>query len=99
MLPSMHWIALVSAVSNDRARSYLNSFGFSPLTLDKIDFRKQGGSLMFSNEKKIEWTIRGRGKELSRAGVKHYIFMPFDGHDLEILPIHRTIPGHFLIDL
>ncbi len=81
MLPSMHWLALASATSNATARSYLQSFGFSPLDLEKINLRRHGGSLAFMDGRRIEWTITGPGKGVARVGVKHVIFVATDGPD------------------
>jgi len=81
MLPSMHWFALASATSNAEAGSYLESFGFSPLNLEKIDLHGHGGSLTFPGGSRIEWTIAGPGKGFPRVGVKHVIFVAADGPD------------------
>lgn len=79
MLPSMHWFALASATSNADAGSYLESFGFSPLNLERIDLRAHGGSLAFPGGSRIEWTIAGPGRGLPRVGVRHVIFVAADG--------------------
>jgi hypothetical protein len=81
MMPSMHWFALLSATSNNTARSYLQSFGFTPLNLEKIELQEHSGSLVFKDEGLIEWTIIGPGKELPRVGVNHVIFVAADGPD------------------
>lgn len=78
MLPTFHWFALSSATSNAAARSYLQSFGFSPMNLNKIALREHGGSLSFSNGGRIEWTIVGPGKRLPRVGVNHVLFVTAD---------------------
>lgn len=81
MLPSMHWFAVASATSNPDAGSYLKSFGFSPLKLEKIALRSYGGSLAFPGGSRINWTIAGPGKGLPRVGVRHVIFVAADGPD------------------
>jgi hypothetical protein len=81
MLPSMHWLALASATSNADAGRYLESFGFNPLNLEKIDLQGHGGSLAFPDGSRIVWTIAGPGKGLPRVGVRHVIFVAADGPD------------------
>lgn len=79
MLPSMHWFALTSATSNVTAQSYLQTFGFSPLNLERIDLQAHGGTLVFPDGGRIKWSIVGAGKEPSRIGVNHVIFVAKDG--------------------
>lgn len=81
MLPSMLWFSLISATSNSSARSYLRSFGFSPLNLEKTDLQDNGGSLAFPDGGRIEWTISGPGKRFLCLGVNHVIFVAADGPD------------------
>jgi len=97
MMPSMHWFALLSATSNNTVRSYLQSFGFNPLNLEKIELKGHGGSLVFKDEGLIEWTIIGPGKELPRVGVNHVIFVAADrpdaaGHSVAAL-VSNTVMG------
>jgi hypothetical protein len=87
MLPSMDWFALTSGTSNAAARNYLRSFGFSPLGLQKISLRENGGSLAFSDGGRVTWTIVGAGKEPNRVGVNHVIFVAKDEPDA---PGHRV---------
>lgn len=75
MLPSVHWFSLASATSNITARRYLQSFGFSPKYLEKIEWAENGGSLAFPDRGHIEWTTVGPGKALPRVGVHHIIFV------------------------
>lgn len=79
MLPSVHWFSLASATSNDTARGYLQSFGFSPQDLEKIELAEKGGSLAFPDGGRIEWTTVGPGKALPRVGVHHVISVAADG--------------------
>lgn len=79
MLPSVHWFSLASATSNDTARSYLKSFGLSPLPLEKIDLTENGGLLAFPDGGHIDWSTFGSGKALPRVGVNHVIFVAADG--------------------
>lgn len=81
MMPSMHWFALLSATSNNTVRTYLQSFGFNPLNLEKIELQEHSGSLVFKDEGLIEWTIIESGKVLPRVGVNHVIFVEADGPD------------------
>ena len=81
MLPSMQWYALASATSNMEARSYLKSFGFRPLHIEKIDLREQGGVIAFPDGGRIEWNIAGPGRVFPRVGVRHVIFVKKDGPD------------------
>lgn len=83
MLPSMHWFALASATSNADAGSYLESFGFSPRNLEKIDLQGHGGVIAFPGGSRIEWTIAGPGNGLPRVGVNHVIFVAADGPDAD----------------
>lgn len=79
MLPSVRWLALASATSNDTARAYLQSFGFSPLHLEKIELAGNGGSITFPDGGRIEWTTAAPGKAFPRVGVNHVIFGAADG--------------------
>jgi hypothetical protein len=78
MLPSMHWFALACATKNVTARSYLQKFGFSPQSLQRIDLQEHGGSLSFPDGGRIDWTITGPGKGLPHVGVNHVIFVAED---------------------
>ena len=79
MLPSIHWYALAAATNNTKAQSYLQSFGFNPMTLEKVNLRKRGGLLTFPDGGRIEWSITDPGKGLRRVGVNHVIFVTEDG--------------------
>jgi hypothetical protein len=81
MLRSVHWFSLASATSNDTARSYLQSFGFSPQYLEKIELAEKGGSLAFPDGGRIEWTTVGPGKAVPQVGVHHVIFVAADGQN------------------
>jgi len=75
MLPAMHWLALACATKNVRARNYLQKFGFSPKSLQKIDLQENGGLLSFPDGGRIDWIIKGPGKALPHVGVNHVIFL------------------------
>ena len=75
MLPSMHWFALACATKNVTARNYLQKFGFSPKSLQKIDLQQHGGALAFPDGGHIDWTIKGPGKALPHIGINHAIFV------------------------
>ena len=82
MLPSMHWYQLASASSNATSRGYLQTVGFSPLNLEKIHFHEHGGSILFPDGGRIEWSTTGHGKRLPRVGVNHVVYTTKDGPDV-----------------
>lgn len=79
LLASMNWWSLASATNNGTVRKYLQSFGFRPLNLEKIDLQKQGGLLSFPDGGRIDWTVVRAGKEPAAVGVNHAFFTATDG--------------------
>jgi hypothetical protein len=84
-LPSQQWLSLASASGNLVARDYLQSFGFSPLILNKVSLQETSGAVIFQDHEEIDWTINGPGRGLARVDVDHLLKVEADGPD---------IPGH-----
>ena len=88
ILPSQHWLSLASGSANSMARSYLQSFGFRPSILEKVELQTNGGALIFQNCGRIDWTISGRGRRFKQVGVEHVLNVETDrpdtaGHRIE----------------
>jgi len=79
ILPTQQWFSLGSASGNPEAIDYLQTFGFSPLILDKVDLLEKGGAVSFRDRGEIQWTIIGGGKEFERVGVDHVLKVGSDG--------------------
>jgi len=81
ILSSQHWLSLVSASGNSMARSYLQSFGFSPLILEEVQLQANGGSVLFQDRGRIDWTVTGHGRGFQRVGVEHVLNVEADSPD------------------
>jgi hypothetical protein len=81
MLPSQNWLSLASASGNPMVRSYLQSFGFRPSILEEVDLQGNGGSVIFKDQGRIDWTISGRGRGFKRVGVQHVLNVETDRPD------------------
>jgi hypothetical protein len=79
ILPSQRWLSLASASSNFMAKDYLQSFGFSPFILGKVDLQEKGGAVIFQDQGQIDWTIHGHGRNLAQAAVDHILNVKGDG--------------------
>jgi len=91
VLPCQHWLSLVSASGNPVARGYLQSFGFRPSVLEEVQLQMNGGSAVFQDRGRIEWTIHGQGRGFRRADVEHILNTEADEPDSAGHQIHAII--------
>ncbi|MGW8316227.1 MAG: hypothetical protein ACWGNV_11545 [Bacteroidales bacterium] len=91
ILPSQHWLSLISASGNSMTRSYLQSFGFRPSILDEVKLQTNGGAVIFQNRGRIDWTINGHGRRFKRVGVDHILNVEADRPDTAGHRIYASI--------
>lgn len=99
--PVQFWLSLASASGNSKAKDYLQSFGFRPSILERVEFQNTGGTVMFHDHSHINWTINGRGKEFDRVNLDHVLNVEVDGQNSVGHHIYASIcdpimdqPGH-----
>lgn len=90
-LPVQSWYSLASASENPWARDYLQSFGFRPHILEKVSIQEKGGTVIFRDHGRIDWSINGRGRGLKRVGIDHILNVETDKPDSDGHHIHATI--------
>ena len=91
ILPAQHWLSLVSASGNPVAGNYLQSFGFRPSVLEEVELRSNGGSVVFQDRGRIDWTIHGQGRGFRRVDVDHVLNVETDGPDSEGHHIYASV--------
>ena len=93
MLPSKHWLALLTATDNREVAKKLRLFGFDPLPLTSVALRASGGSVALQDGSCLEWTISGPGRGPVTIGVHHAMLMPDDGLDAAQHRVAALISG------